>query len=247
MIDKLKGKVALVTGASKGIGTAIAETFAKNGASVVINYKSDEENAVRLVNKITKQNQKAIALKADITKVDEIEMLLKETKQYFGNIDILVNNAGVYLFESFETITEEEYHRQFNTNVFSVLFTTQKALNYFNANGASIINISSIATQKATPTTVLYTATKGAVDAITVTLSKELADKNIRVNAILPGPTHTEGNPIKDSEMGNFITTQIPLGRLGTAADTAQMALFLASDESNWITGQKIGVSGGFE
>ncbi|NIJ44078.1 NAD(P)-dependent dehydrogenase (short-subunit alcohol dehydrogenase family) [Wenyingzhuangia heitensis] len=246
-MKSLKGKTALITGASKGIGAEIARCYAKNGAKVIVNYLSGEVAAQNLVNEITIANGIAKSIKADVSKIDEIKILLSETEKHFGKIDILVNNAGVYHFEPFEMIQENEFYRQINANLLSVLFTSQQALNHFNPNGGSIINISSIATVKATPMTVLYSATKGAVDAITTTLAKELAPKKIRVNAILPGPTHTEGNKIKGSEMGDFITNQIPLGRLGTTKDTANAAIFLGSDNSEWITGQKIGVSGGFD
>ncbi len=246
-MNKLKGKTAIVTGASKGIGAEIAKYFAQNGAQVVVHYLSDEASAKVIVNNIKNNKGKAIICKADLTKSSDIAYLFTETEKHFGTIDILVNNAGVYHFEPFEMITETEYHRQMNANVFNVLFTSQKALHYFNKNGGSILNISSIATVKATPTAVLYTATKGAVDAITTTLAKELASKNIRVNAILPGPTPTEGNPIGGTDMESFIVANTPLGRLGNVTDIAETALFLAADSAGFITGQKIGVSGGFD
>lgn len=245
-MKNLNGKTALITGASKGIGAEIAKCYANNGANVIINYKLDNINAKKLENDIIKNGGKAIAIQADITNNKAIDELLKQAHQKFGNIDILVNNAGIYKFEPFEMIDEKEYHRQFNSNVFSVLFTTQKALKFFNPSGGKIINISSIATQKATPMTVLYSATKGAVDAITSSLSKELASKKINVNAILPGPVETEGNPIIGTEMENYIKSNTSLGRIGMPKDIATVALFLASEDSNWITGQKIGVSGGF-
>lgn len=243
----LNGKVAVITGASKGIGAEIAKIYAKNGAKVVVNFLSSQTKAQTIVDEINNTNGIATAIKADVTKLEDIQHLLLETKKQFGEIDILVNNAGVYYFEPFEMINETEYHRQFNTNVLSTLFTSQQALLHFNSKGGSILNISSIATVKATPMTVLYSATKGAVDAITTTLSKELASKKIRVNAILPGPVQTDGNPIKGTDMEAYIKSNTPMGRVGETNDIAKVALFLASDDANWITGQKIGVSGGFD
>lgn len=246
-MENLNGKVAIVTGASKGIGAEIAKYLAQNGAKVVINYLSNQTKALALADEINKTKGNAIAIKADVSNLKEIQHLFIETEKHFGKIDILINNAGVYHFEPFEMINVTEFHRQFNTNVLSTIFTSQQALLHFNPKGGSIVNISSIATVKATPMTVLYSATKGAVDAITTTLAKELASKKIRVNAILPGPTETDGNPVKGTEMESYIINNTPLGKVGETSDIAKVALFLASEDSSWITGQKIGVSGGFD
>nr|WP_240491753.1 SDR family oxidoreductase [Flavivirga aquatica] len=188
----------------------------------------------------------AIAIQADVTKSDDVKKLFTKSKEAFGEINILVNNAGTYKFEPIEMVTEKEFHNQFDTNVLSVLLTTQEAINYFEKNGGSIINISSVASVKATPMTSLYTATKSAVDGITRVLSKELGAKNIRINSILPGPTQTEGNPI-NTEMETFIIANTPLGRIGKTSDVSKLATFLASNDASWITGQKISISGGFD
>lgn len=245
-MNLLTNKTIIVTGASKGIGAAIAISLAKQDANVIINYNSDEKGAYQIAHQITSFNGKATCVKANVTKASEVAFLFKKTIETYGTIDTLINNAGVYQFEPIETVTQEEFHRQFNNNVLSIILTTQEALKYFSKSG-NIINISSIASVKATPMTMLYTATKSAVDGITRTLSKELGNKNIRVNAILPGPTVTEGNPIQNTEMEQFIANETPLGRIGLPSDVASLAVFLSSDESKWITGQKIGVSGGFD
>lgn len=245
-MESLKNKTVIVTGASKGIGAEIAKNLAEKGANVVVNYNNSKNAAEKVVAEISGKLGKAISIKADVTKVEEIATLFKETINIYGKIDVIVNNAGVYQFEPLEVITKEEFNRQFNSNVWSVLATSQQAVQYFKEKG-SIINISSIATKKATPTTVLYTATKAAVDSITRVLSKELASKNIRVNAILPGPTTTDGNPIEGTDMATYIAGETPLGRIGYPTDIAPLVAFLASDEGAWITGQTIGVSGGFD
>lgn len=246
-MKQLKNKVAVVTGASKGIGAAIAKALAQSGATVVVNYSTDKISADTVVQDIVSTGGIAIAIQADVTRAAEVKRLFEEVHKQSGKIDILVNNAGVYKFEPIEAVTEEEFYRQFNSNVLGTLLTTQEALKYFNENGGSIINISSVASVKATPMSVVYSASKGAVDAITRTLSKELGPKKIRVNSILPGPTQTAGNPVAGTPMEEYIATQTPLGRIGQPADIAGLAVFLASDEAAWITGQKIAVSGGFD
>ncbi|MGY6649184.1 SDR family NAD(P)-dependent oxidoreductase [Wenyingzhuangia sp. IMCC45574] len=242
----LSNKTVIVTGASKGIGAQIAKDLAAKGASVVVNYNQDQTGAEKVVASILASEGKATAIKANVAATEEVASLFEQTVAIYGSVDVLVNNAGVYQFEPLETVTQEEFTRQFNTNVWSVLAASQEAIKHFK-NGGSIINISSIATKKATPMTVLYTATKAAVDGITSVLSKELAAKNIRVNGVLPGPTVTEGNPIAGTDMENYVASETPFGRVGVPKDIAPLVSFLASDESGWITGQAIGVNGGFE
>jgi 3-oxoacyl-[acyl-carrier protein] reductase len=246
-MSKVQNKVTVVTGASKGIGAEIALEMAKEGAKVVINYLSDQNAAETLCAKIIKSGGTALTIQADVTKSEEVQRLFAETHRKFGKIDTLINNAGVYKFEPLELITEEEFRRQFDSNVLGTLLSIQEALKYFNDNGGSIVNISSVASIKATPMTVLYSATKSAVDSITRTLSKELSGKKIRVNSILPGPTETEGNPVLGTEMEQYIVANTPLGRVGAPKDISKLSVFLASDDASWITGQKISVSGGFD
>ncbi len=245
-MNKLANKIVLVTGASKGIGAEIAYNLAIKGAKVIVNYNSDKTNAEKTVSRIKEQGYEAIAIKADVTNKEAIQNLFKKTKETFGEITTLVNNAGIYKFEPIENITENEFHNHFNTNVLSVFFLIQEAIKHFDKNGGNIINISSIATMKATPMTSLYSATKSAIDGITNVLSKELGSKNIRINSVLPGPTETEGNQMND-EIKSFVTAHTPLGKIGKTVDIAKLVVFLASNDSSFITGQKIGVSGGFE
>ncbi|MFD2033820.1 SDR family NAD(P)-dependent oxidoreductase [Belliella marina] len=246
-MNKVQNKVIVVTGASKGIGAEIAKAMANDGAKVVVNYSSDKKNGEAIVENIVKNGGTAVAIQADVTKASDVKRLFEEVGKKFGQIDTLINNAGVYKFEPVEIITEEEFHRQFNSNVLGTILSIQEALGYFNQNGGSIINISSVASVKATPMSLIYSASKSAVDAITRTLSKELGTRNIRVNSILPGPTQTEGNQIIGSQMEDFIVGQTPLGRIGQPKDISNLAVFLASDDASWITGQKICVSGGFD
>ena len=245
-MKKLENKVALITGASKGIGAAIAKNMAKEGAKVIVNYNTDEIGAQKIVSSIEEGGGVAVAIKANVSKFNEVKTLFEKAKHTFGPITTLVNNAGIYKFEPFEVITENEFHNHFNTNVLSVFLATQEAVLHFDTTGGNIINIGSVASVKATPMTSLYTATKSAVDAITNTLSKELGAKKIRVNSVLPGPTETEGNPIND-DMKDYIIANTPLGGIGKTIDVAKLAVFLASDNASWITGQKISISGGFE
>jgi 3-oxoacyl-[acyl-carrier protein] reductase len=246
-MSKLKNKVTVVTGASKGIGAEIAVEMAKEGAKVVINYLSDKKAAEAISASILNNGGQSIIIQADVSKSEDVQRLFEETHKAFGKIDTLINNAGIYKFEPLEMVTEAEYRRQFDSNVLSTILCSQEALNYFNENGGSIINISSVASIKATPMTLLYSATKSAVDSITRTLSKELSGKRIRVNSILPGPTETDGNRVLGTEMESFIVANTPFGRVGKPNDISKLSVFLCSDDASWITGQKITVSGGFD
>lgn len=242
----LTNKTAIVTGASKGIGAGIAKMLAQKGANVIVNYNKDKIGAAKVVTDILKNNGIAEHIQADVTNPEAVTQLFKKTIELYGKVDILVNNAGVYQFDPLEAITHKEFNRQFTNNVWSVLSTCQEAAKQIKK-GGSIINISSVATIKTTSMTTLYTATKGALDGITRVLSKELAVKNIRVNGVLPGPTITEGNPIANTEMEAFLANETPLGRVALPTDIAPVVAFLASEESAWITGQNIVVSGGFD
>ncbi len=256
-MSELTGKVAIVTGASKGIGAAIAKGLAAVGASVVVNYASSREGADRVVAEIAGKGGKAIAVEADVSKAADVQRLFDETKKAFGSLDVLVNNAGVYRFAPLEEVTEDEFHREFNINVLGVLLASREALKYFGPDGGSVINISSVASMSPTPTAVIYSATKGviysatkgAVDTITRVLAKELGPKKIRVNAINPGGVETEGlhsMGIIGSEFEKQIVARTPLGRLGQPDDIASVAVFLASTSSGWMTGETIAVGGGF-
>lgn len=245
---KLNGKVAVVTGASKGIGASIAKEFALEGASVVVNYASAKRDADRAVDEISKRGGKAIAIQASVAKKADVDRLFAETKKAFGRLDILVNNAGVYQFASLEEVTEDEFHRQFNTNVLGLILSTQEAVKYFNPGGGSIINISSLASSLTPPTAVVYNATKGAVDAITRTLAKELGPRKIRVNSINPGMVITDGvisGGYHQSDFREALESQTPLGRIGQTDDIAPTAVFFASDDSKWITGETLLIAGG--
>jgi 3-oxoacyl-[acyl-carrier protein] reductase len=248
-MNDLKGKVAVVTGASKGIGAGIAKGFAAAGAAVVVNYASSREGADRVVAGITAQGGKAIAVQGDVSKAADVKRLFETTKASFGALDVLVNNAGVYQFEPLEAVTEKEFHREFDTNVLGTILTIQEALKYFGPKGGSVINISSIASLNPTPDSVIYAATKSAVDSITRGLSKELGARNIRVNAIAPGGTASEGLAaagILGSDFERQIVGMTPLGRFGEPEDIARVAVFLASDDSSWLTGERITASGGW-
>jgi len=246
--SKLAGKTALVTGASKGIGAAIAKHLAAAGASVVVNYASSKAGADKVVAEIAAAGGKAVALHGDVSKHADIIRLLAETKQTFGQLDILVNNAGVYEFLPLEAITAEHYHRIFNINVLGLLLTTQEAVKLFPSTGGSIINVGSVVTDLTPPASAVYTGTKGAVDAITGVLAKELGPKNIRVNALNPGLTITEGTHtagVAGSDMEKNAVKNTPLGRAGQPDDIAKAAVFLASDDSGWVTGELLRVGGG--
>jgi 3-oxoacyl-[acyl-carrier protein] reductase len=247
-MSKLAGKVAVVTGASKGIGAAIAKQLAADGASVVVNYATSREGAEKVVSAITKAGGKAIAVGGSVAKEAEIENLFAETKKAFGKLDILVNNAGVYGFSPLEQVTAEEYKRQYDTNVLGLLLTTKTALPLFPSEGGSIVNISSIVSTLAPPASAIYSSTKGAVDTITRVLAKELGPRKIRVNAISPGLIITEGTHsagLVDSDFEKAAIASTPLGRAGQPEDIALPVAFLASEDARWITGETIFVSGG--
>ncbi len=245
---KLTNKVAVVTGASKGIGASIAKHLAAEGASVVVNYASSKEGADKVVNEIVQAGGKAIAVGASVANEADITRLFDETKKAYGKVDILINNAGVFNFAPLEAITVEDYNRQFNTNVLGLILASRAALPLFPETGGSIINISSVVSTFAPPFGSVYSATKGAVDTITKSLAKELGARKIRVNAINPGLVMTEGVQSAGIAGGDFEAEQIratPLGRVGQPEDIALPAVFLASDDARWITGETIFVSGG--
>ena len=247
-MGKLSGKVAVVTGASKGIGAAIAEDLAANGASVVVNYASSKSGADAVVDRITKAGGKAVAVGASVDKADEIKKLIDESVKAYGKIDVLVNNAGVFDGAPLEAITAEHYHYHFNINVLGLLLTTQAAVPHFPAEGGSIINVSSVVATLAPANLSVYSATKGAVDTITQSLSKELGPKNIRVNSVSPGMVVTEGATSKGFIGGPFeewAVRETPLGRIGQPDDIAKAVTFVASDDARWVTGQIIKLSGG--
>jgi 3-oxoacyl-[acyl-carrier protein] reductase len=247
-MSTLKNKVAIVTGASKGIGASIAQYFAAAGAKVVVNYASSKEGADKVVKTITDNGGIAIAVQGDVSNEADIKRLFEETKNAFGTLDILVNNAGIYQYSPIEQVTEESFHKQFNINVLGSILAIQESLKFFGEKGGNIINISSGASKTPLPTGSVYSATKAALDAVTISLSKEFSGRNIRINSILPGGVETEG-----SHSAGFIGTDAekmliehtPLGRIGQPEDIAKVAVFLASDDAGWITGEKISVSGG--
>ncbi|MDB6031145.1 MAG: short-chain dehydrogenase/reductase [Verrucomicrobiales bacterium] len=245
----LDGRVAIVTGASKGIGASIAKHLAAEGAAVVVNYASSKDDAKRVVAEITKEGGKAVAIQADLRHKADIIRLFAETKLLYGRLDVLVNNAGIYEFLPIENVTEEHFHKQFNLNVLGLILTTQTALEYFSADGGSIVNISSVVSTSAPATASVYSATKAAVDAVTKSLAKELGPRKIRVNSINPGMVETEGfhsAGLAVSDLRKQIEGQTPLGRIGQPQDIAAAAVFLASPGSSWITGETLHISGGF-
>jgi len=247
-MSKLTDKVAVVTGASKGIGAGIAKGLASAGAAVVVNYASSKEGADRVVKEITDAGGKAVAVQGDVSKAGDVERIFAETKKAFGRLDVLVNNAGVYEFAPLDDITEEHFHRQFNTNVLGLILATQQAVKYFGPEGGSVINIGSAASHQTPPSTAVYSATKGAVDAVTRVLAKELGAKKIRVNSINPGPVETEGVQalgMIGSDFLNSLEAQTPLGRIGQPEDYGPVAVFLASDDSAWVSGETLLVAGG--
>lgn len=247
-MKKLANKVAVVTGASKGIGAGIAKSLAAEGASVVVNYSSAKEGADKVVAEIISNGGKAIAVQGNVSKSADVTRLFEETHKAYGAVDILVNNAGVYKFSPIEQLTEEEFHNQFDTNVLGLLLATQGALKTFNENGGSIINIGSVVSSIAPVGSSIYTATKGAVDAITHVLSKELGPKKIRVNSINPGMVETEGTHTAGFIGSDFqaeTERTAPLGRIGQPEDIALVAVFLASEESRWLTGETLLAGGG--
>src|SRR5437773_2035179 len=246
--QKLAGKVAVVTGASKGIGAAIAKHLADEGASVVVNYASSKEGAERVVREITGKGGKAIAVQADVAKQADIKRLFAETRKAFGRLDVLVNNAGIYEFSPLEAVTEENFYKQFNINVLGLILTSQEAVKHFGSEGGSIINISSIVSTLAPANTAVYSATKAAVDAVTKSLAKELGPRKIRVNAINPGMVETEGwhaAGIAESDMRKQTEATTPLGRIGQPQDIAPAAVYFASSDSAWVTGETLYITGG--
>lgn len=248
-MKKLSGKTAIVTGASKGIGAAISVELAAAGASVAVNYSSSKDGADRVVAEIIENGGKAISLQGNVANSADVKRMFEETKKAFGLIDVLVNNAGIYQFKPIEHVTKEAFHLSFNTNVLGSILMIQEALKYFSPRGGSIINISSTASKNPVINSSIYSASKGAVDSLTIALSKELGSRNIRVNAVAPGGTDTEGLRslgIIGSEREKASIQVTPLGRFGKPEDIAHVVLFLASDDSAWLTGERISASGGF-
>jgi 3-oxoacyl-[acyl-carrier protein] reductase len=247
-MTKLANKVAVITGASKGIGAGIAKSLAAAGASVVVNYASAKAGADQVVAEITANGGKAIAVQGNVSNADDVTRLFDETNKAFGPVDILVNNAGVYKFGAIEEISAEDFHWQFNTNVLGLLLTTQGAVKYINPNGGSIINIGSAVSNITPPGSSVYTATKGAVDAITHVLAKELGSRKIRVNSINPGMVETEGTHAAGFIGSDFhaeAASTTPLGGIGKPDDIADVAVFLASEDARWLTGEILIASGG--
>lgn len=247
---KLKNRVALVTGGSKGIGAAIAKELAKAGATVAVNYATDQAGADAVVKEIADANGGAIAIRGDVSNSDDVRRLFAEVAEAFGSLDILVNNAGVYHPMPLDEFTEEEFHREFDTNVLGPMLVIRESLDYFGSNGGSIINIGSGASQMCPPGYSIYAASKSALDAVTRVLAKELADRKIRVNSVNPGATLSEGTKSAGlygagSEFERQLVAMTPLGRIGTPSDIAKVASFLASDDSAWLTGEVILASGG--
>jgi 3-oxoacyl-[acyl-carrier protein] reductase len=248
-MNSLKDKNAIVTGASKGIGAAIAKGLANAGAAVAVNYGSDKEGADRVVKEIVEKGGRAIAVKADMSNTAEVERLFEETRTTLGRPSILVNNAGIFEFGPVEDISEEQFHRHFNINVLGTILAVQRAVKHFPKEGGSIINISSIASETPNPNTSLYAASKGAVDTLTLALARELGQRQIRVNAVAPGYTDTEGNQrigFVGSEIAEMLVAATPLGaRLGRPEEIARVVVFLASDDAAWLTGERVNASGG--
>jgi 3-oxoacyl-[acyl-carrier protein] reductase len=246
---KLEGKIAVVTGASKGIGAGIAKGLAKAGASVVVNYSGSKEDADKVVEQITADGGNAVAVQGSVAKKAEVEQLFNMVKETYGRVDILVNNAGVFKFEPVEAVTEEEFNFEYGINVLGTIYTTQEALKHFPETGGNIVNISSVASTNPTPYSSLYSSTKGAVDTLSKALAKELAPRNIRVNVVAPGATDTEGARrlgFIDSDAIKGVIAATPLGRIGQPKDIADVVTFLASDDAAWLTGERIAASGGF-
>jgi 3-oxoacyl-[acyl-carrier protein] reductase len=248
-MSKLTGKVAVVTGASKGIGAGIAKSLAAEGAAVVVNYATSREGADKTVAEIAKAGGKAVAVQGDVSKKADIVRLFAETKKTFGRVDILVNNAGVYAFTPLEEITEEHFHRHFDLNVLGTILAAQEAVKYFDEKGGSIINLSSVVSTLGIPGAAVYSATKGAVNTLTLVLAKELGPKKIRVNGVAPGMVETEGTAAAGMSEGDFrkdVESKTPVGRIGQPKDIASVVTFLASDEASWVSGETWFVSGGF-
>jgi 3-oxoacyl-[acyl-carrier protein] reductase len=245
---KLTGKVAVVTGASKGIGAEIAKALAAEGAAVVVNYSSSQAGAERVVNEIVAQDGRAIAVAGDVSQASDVARLFAEAKRAFGRVDIVVNNAGVYRFDPLSEVTEDEFHRQFNTNVLGPILVSKQALLDMEPEGGSIINVGSAITRSPGPGSVVYAATKHALEGVTATLAQELGARQIRVNAINPGPVETEGVHAAGLAGSDFMAQMVaktPLGRIGQPQDIAPLAVFLASDDSSWMTGETLSATGG--
>jgi 3-oxoacyl-[acyl-carrier protein] reductase len=249
MAGKLKGKVAVVTGASKGIGAAIARHLAAEGAAVVVNYATSKDGADKVVAEIARRDGKAVAVQADVAKEGDVRRLFAEAKKSFGRVDILVNNAGIYEFAPLENVSAEHFHKLFNLNVLGLLQATREAVQQFGPAGGSVINISSVVATSTPPQASVYSGTKAAVDAVTRSLAKELGPKKVRVNSVNPGMVETEGAHaigIPDSEWRKQYEAQAPLGRIGQPDDIAPAVVFLASDDAGWVTGETWHVAGGF-
>jgi len=248
MSKKLEGKVAIVTGASKGIGASIAQHLAAEGAAVVVNFSSSKEGADRVVGEITRNGGKAVAVQANLSKEADVKRLFAEAKKAFGRLDILVNNAGIYEFAPLEEINVEHFHKQFDLNVLGLILASKEAVKSFGAGGGSIVNISSVVSTTGFPGISVYSATKGAVDAVTRSLAKELGPRNVRVNSVNPGMVETEGlhsAGISESDFRKQVEAQTPLGRIGQPKDIAPAVVFFASPDSGWITGETLYISGG--
>jgi 3-oxoacyl-[acyl-carrier protein] reductase len=249
MSAKLKGKVAVVTGASKGIGAAIALHLAAEGAAVVVNYSTSKEGAERVVAEIVRKGGKAVAAQANVAKQSDIQRLFAETKKAFGRLDVLVNNAGIYEFAPVTEVTAEHFHKHFDLNVLGLILTIQEAVKHFGPDGGSIVNISSVVSTLGVPNAAVYSATKAAVDAVTRSLAKELGPRKIRVNSINPGMVVTEGMQsagIEESDLRKHIEANTPLGRIGQPQDIGPAAVFFASSDSAWVTGETLFISGGY-
>lgn len=245
---KLKEKVAIVTGSSKGIGAGIAKEFAREGAKVVVNYASSRELADKVVEEITQNGGTAMAVQADISKLTDIKRLFEETERAYGKLDVLINNAGVWKYELLPDVSEETFSLQVNTHLRAHIFCAQHAIDLFGENGGNIVNISSTISLNPIPGTLIYCAVKAGIDSLAKTLAKELGPRNIRVNTIAPGMTESEGSTADGrpgSEMEKYYLDQTPLGRIGLPADIAKVAVFLASDDAGWVTGERITVAGG--
>lgn len=245
----LDGKVAVVTGASKGIGAGIAKRLAEAGAAVVVNYASDRDGALKVQREIEGKGGRAHVVQGDVSKPGDVTRLFDEAKKAYGALDVLVNNAGVFKFIPLEEITTDEYRREFDINVLGTILTTQEALKHFNGNGGSVINISSVVSERPVPNSAVYSATKGALDTLSKALARELAPRKIRVNVIAPGGVETEGTHavgMIGSDFEKEIVAGTPLGRIGQPDDVARVAVFLASEDSAWLTGERIEAAGGY-
>jgi 3-oxoacyl-[acyl-carrier protein] reductase len=248
-MSDLAGKVAVVTGASKGIGASIARELAAAGAAVVVNYASAKDDAERVVASIKQKGGKAIAVQGDVSKQADVKRLFAETTKAFGAVDVLVNNAGVYAFQSIDDFAEAEYRRQFDINVLGPLLATKEAVGHFNGKGGSVINVSSVISSKSFPQSAIYSGTKGALDSVTRALAAELGPRKIRVNTLAPGGVDTEGARslgMIGSDMEKQLVAQTPLSRIGQPDDIGRIAVFLASDQSGWLTGERIVAAGGY-